>query len=74
MLFLGCVLLPLAIWYVGNIVFGPYGGSGYGDFFSSLSSRLRAGDLVAWFLVFSPWLALQVVRLAVFGWRRARKL
>lgn len=74
MLFFGIVILPIAIWFVGNVVFGSYGGAGYGDFFSTLSSKLRAGEWVAWFLVLSPWLALQVVRLAALGWRSVGKL
>jgi hypothetical protein len=74
MLFLGIVLLPIAIWFVGNLIFGAYGGSGYGDFFGGLASKLLSGNLVAWFLVLSPWLALQVVRVALIGWRHAGKL
>ena len=30
MLFFGLVILPIAIWFVGNAVFGDYGGAGYG--------------------------------------------
>ena len=74
MLLFGITLLPIAIWFVGNLVFGSYGGAGYGDFFGMLGAKLRAADPVAWFLVLSPWLALQVVRLAIFGWRRAGKV
>ena len=74
MLFVGLVLMPIVIWIVGNAVFGDYGGAGYGDFFSILSGRIRSGDLVAWFLVLSPWFAVQIVRIAVFAWRKAGKL
>jgi hypothetical protein len=74
MLFLGLVLLPIAIWFVGNAIFGTSGGTGYSDFFGSLSGKIRAGDPAAWFLVLSPWLGVQVVRLAVAGWRHARKV
>lgn len=74
MLLLGIALLPVAIWFVGNLVFGAYGGSGYGDFFNSLSGKLRSGNLVAWFLVLSPYLGIQVVRLALAGWRRVGKM
>lgn len=74
MLLCGIVLLPIAIWFVGNVVFDTYGGAGYGDFFSRLSGKLRAAEPVAWFLVLSPWIAVQVLRLAAFGWRRAGKL
>ena len=74
LLFLGLVILPILIWFVGKAVFGAYGGSGYFEFFGTLSGKIRAGDPVAWFLVLSPWLALQVVRLAIAGWRLAAKV
>ena len=74
LLFVGIVILPIVIWMVGKVVFGEYGGAGYGDFFGTLSAKLRAVDAVAWFLVLSPWLAVQLLRLAALGWRLAAKL
>ena len=74
LLFFGLVLLPIAVWFVGKTVFGTYGGAGYADFFGTLSSKIRNGDLVAWFLVLSPYLVWQCARLMVFGWRTAGKL
>jgi hypothetical protein len=74
LLFVGFVLLPIAIWFVGKAVFGAYGGSGYADFFGTLSSKIRNGDLVAWFLVLSPYFVWQCLRLMVFGWRSVGKL
>jgi hypothetical protein len=73
LLFFGFVLLPICIWFVGKAVFGAYGGAGYGEFFGSLSGKIRAGDMVAWFLVLSPWIVLQILRLAARGWRAAGK-
>lgn len=73
-LFFGLVLLPVLVWFVGKAVFGAYGGAGFAEFYGTLSGKIRSGDLVAWFLVLSPWLALQVVRLALFGWRAAAKM
>jgi hypothetical protein len=73
-LFFGLVLLPIAIWFVGKAVFGAYGGAGFADFYGTLSGKIRSGDVVAWFLVLSPWLAWQALRLTVLGWRAARKL
>ncbi len=72
-LFFGLVLLPIGIWFVGKAVFGAYGGAGYVDFFGTLSGKIRSGDAVAWFLVLSPWLVWQILRLMVFGWRAAAK-
>jgi hypothetical protein len=74
MLFLGFVILPIAIWFVGNLVFGDYGGTGYGDFFGRLRNKILSGDIGAWFLVLSPWLALQVVRVTLAGWRHAKNM
>lgn len=73
-LFCGLVVLPIVIWFVGKAVFGAYGGTGFADFFGTLSGKIRSGDLVAWFLVLSPWLVWQILRLAVVGWRAAEKM
>ncbi len=74
LLFFGLTILPIAIWFVGNAVFGAYGGAGYMDFFGTLSGKIRSGDLVAWFLILSPYLVWQTVRLMAFGWRAVGKL
>lgn len=74
LLFFGLTLLPMAVWLVGKTVFGAYGGAGYADFFGTLSSKIRSGDLVAWFLVLSPYLVWQCVRLTALGWRAAGKM
>ena len=74
LLFFGLALLPIAIWFVGNAVFGAYGGTGYMDFFGTLSARIRSGNPAAWFLVLSPYLVWQIVRLTAFGWRVVGKL
>jgi len=74
LLFVGFVLFPVLVWFVGKAIFGAYGGHGFAEFFGNLSSRIRSGNLGAWFLVLSPWLALQIIRLATLGWRIAGKL
>ncbi len=74
LLFFGLVLLPIAIWFVGKTVFGAYGGAGYMDFFGTLSGKIRSGDPVAWFLVLSPYLVWQIIRLTALGWRAIGKL
>ena len=70
----GLVLLPVLIWFVGKAVFGAYGGAGFAEFYGMLSGKIRSGDLAAWFLVLSPWLAWQVLRLTLLGWRTAAKM
>ena len=74
LLFAGFVLLPIAVWFVGKSVFGAYGGSGYMEFFGVLSGKIRSGDFVAWFLILSPYLVWQCLRLTVLAWRSAAKL
>lgn len=69
LLFVGLVLLPIAVYSVGQNIFGDYGGHGYGQFFATLSGRIRDGDAVAWFLVLSPYLGWQTLRLMALGWR-----
>lgn len=70
-LFLGLVLLPVAVYFVGQAIFGDYGGGSFGHFYSELSGRIRSGDGAAWFLVLSPYLGWQTLRLVALGWRRA---
>lgn len=73
-LFCGMVLLPILVWFVGKVVFGAYGGAGFAEFYGILSGKVRSFDLAAWFLVLSPWLGWQVIRLALRGWRAAGKM
>lgn len=70
-LFVGLVLLPVAIYLVGKAIFGEYGGGSFGHFYSELSSRVRGGDFAAWFLVLSPYLGWQALRLIGVAWRLA---
>ncbi len=69
LLFLGLVIMPILIYFVGQSVFGTYGGVGYGDFFGTLSDKVRNGDIVVWFLILSPYLGWQCLRLMMFAWR-----
>lgn len=69
LLFVGFVIVPIAIYWIGPEVLGEFGGYGYSDFFGTLSARVRSGDLVAWFFILSPYLALQTLRLTWHAWR-----
>jgi len=70
LLFVGLVLVPVAVYLVGGAVFGEYAGNGYSEFFSHLSAKVRSADRVSWFLIFSPYLTVLVLRLVAWGWRR----
>ena len=72
LLLVGIMLLPVMIWFVGDAVFGDYGGDGFGMFFGELIAKLVHGDIVMWFLVLSPYLAIMVLRLMAWGWRSTR--
>jgi len=71
LLFFGFVIMPIAIYWVGQNVLGEFGGHGYADFYGNLSAKIRGRDLVAWFFVLSPYLIWQVLRLTLFAWRTA---
>ena len=71
LLFFGLVILPIGIYLVGDQVFGSYAGHGFGDFFGALSSKIRSGEPVAWFLVLAPYIGVQIIRLTMLGWRLA---
>jgi len=70
LLFAGLVLVPIAIYWVAQNALGVYGGQGFGDFFATLSAKIRGGELVAWFFVLSPYLTWQLLRLTIFAWHR----
>lgn len=74
LLFVGLALLPVAVWLVGDAVFGSYGGAGYKGYYSQLSAKIREGDVVAWFFVLAPYLGASVLRLMAWGWRQAGKV
>ena len=69
LLFLGFIIVPIVIYWIGPSVLGEFGGAGYTDFFGDLSARIRGGDLAAWFFVLSPWIVWQILRLTAFAWR-----
>jgi hypothetical protein len=73
LLLVGLVVVPFSIYLIGPRLLGEFGGHGFADFFGSLSARIRAGEASAWFLVLSPYLIVQALRLTWFGWRSTRQ-
>jgi len=67
----GIVLVPLAVFFVGELVFGEYGGDSFGHFFESLLDKLANADRFAWLLVLAPYLVLQLLRGMRIAWRWA---
>jgi hypothetical protein len=66
----GLLLLPIAVYFVGQLVFGPYQGEGYAGFFSAVTDRLGGGEASAWFLVLSPLILVSILRSAWWGWQK----
>ena len=71
--FLGLVVLPIAVYVVGQNIFGEYGGRAFAQFYLDLSRRIRSGDGAAIFLVLSPYFGWQILRLVGLGWRLTRR-
>jgi hypothetical protein len=67
----GLLFVPMAIYWVGPQTLGEFGGNGFGDFFGSVSERIRKGNGAAWFFVLAPYLTVQTLRLTLHGWRAA---
>jgi len=68
----GILILPIAIYAVGDAVFGDYAGAGFSDFYSTLHEALRRGELMVWYLILSPYVILQLSRVTLYGFRRDR--
>lgn len=71
LLLAGLVLLPVAIYVVGRSVFGAYAGAGFADFYQTLHLDFRAGEPAAVFLLLSPCIVWQLLRLALWWFRRS---
>ena len=71
MLLGGLFLLPVAVYVIGIALFGEYGGSGFSAFYSSLHGELMAGVPSVWFLILSPYLIWQLLRLTIRAFRMA---
>ncbi|MBJ89823.1 MAG: hypothetical protein CMO98_08185 [Woeseia sp.] len=59
----GITVLPIAIYLVGDLVFGEYGEGGYSGFFIDILTDLLTGTGTIWFLTLSPYIVLQILRL-----------
>ena len=68
--FVGTVILPITVYFVGFKVFGDYAGAGLGGFFRDIHSDARDGQPVVIFLLLSPYLIWQLLRLSFYVFRR----
>jgi len=59
----GFIVLPGLIYWVGNLLLGPYaGGTHVGSFYGDFYRSVGAGSVEAWFLGVGPWVALLILR------------
>jgi hypothetical protein len=67
----GLAALPVLVYWVGIRVVGEYyPDSGLSDFVWHIWSDLAAGSVLAWILIVSPYLIIQLLRLSLIFWRR----
>ena len=66
----GLLALPVLVYWVGIRVVGEYSGEGgLWDLIRHIWSDLPAGSILAWILVVSPYLLIQLLRLGRALWR-----
>ncbi len=66
----GVALLPVAIYWVGQFVVGPYHDkAGLEALFGAIWADLGHGAYAAWILVLSPYISVQLFRLGRALWR-----
>ena len=68
----GVLVLPALIYLVGDAIFGEYGGTGYGDFYGALLTNLVRVNIAAWFVVLSPYLVWQLLRMTFAAFRAGK--
>jgi hypothetical protein len=71
----GVLVLPFVVYVVGIEIVGPYEGE-HGPFglLASILAAVARGNWAAWVLVLSPYLIVQLTRLAVRVLRRADRV
>ena len=67
----GLIILPAAIYVVGQQIIGEYE-SGLSGYYESLAAALAAPNGFAWLLVLSPYLTIQLLRLMLL-FRRLKR-
>lgn len=67
----GLFLLPVIIYLIGNALFGEFGGGGFMAFYGMLHTELRGGETAVWFLILSPYIVWQILRLTWNAFRAA---
>jgi len=72
LLLTGLIAIPIAVYWVGQQIVGPYEGSGgLMDLIGQIFGDLWSLRLSAWSLVLSPYLIVQCLRAAAYIYRRS---
>ncbi len=71
LLLVGLIVLPALVYLVGHTVFGEYGGTGFPAFFGTLLRDLSSGETAVWFLILSPYIVWQLLRLTFRAFKAA---
>jgi len=68
----GMLALPMAVYWVGQVVIGGYESEGgMGGLLGAIWDDLGRGSLAAWILVLSPYVVIQLFRIAFKLLRRS---
>lgn len=69
LLLCGLLLVPCLVYIVGHSIFGAYADGKLLAFLAAYFTRVLRADLSAWFLVLSPYLLWQTLRLTLSALR-----
>lgn len=73
-LFVGIVLMPLLIFYVGAASLGRYEGAALGQLYGSVFSGLKEPSTAAWIVILGPYGLFLLFRALRLWWRTSAKL
>lgn len=68
-LFIGLLVVPAGIYFIGRQILGPYANGGLPALIFDITGGLAAGSLPFWLLVAGPYIAVWLWRLLRWGWR-----
>ena len=73
-LFVGVVLMPMLIFYVGAAALGRYEGAALGHLYGSVFAGLREPSTAAWIVILGPYGLFVLFRALRAWWRASVKL